>query len=86
MLKEINGVKGVCKTIISRSHNIKNLAIELENLMDEVKSKTSQEEAVNMSLAVRNELANLFILNSNVEESFNTLQKIFDSLKELKSS
>ncbi|MBL7123586.1 MAG: hypothetical protein ISS14_01690 [Actinobacteria bacterium] len=86
MFKEINDVKKVCKTIISRSDNIKNLATELESLMDEVKSKTSQEEAVNITLDIRKELTNLFILNSNIEDSFNTIKKIFDSLKELKSS
>ncbi|MBA7508353.1 hypothetical protein ES705_00279 [subsurface metagenome] len=85
MFKEINDVKEVCKTMISRSDKIKNLATELESLMDEVKSKTSQEEAVNITLAIRKELTNLFILNSNIEDNFNTLKKIFDSLKEIKS-
>ena len=59
MFKEINDVKEVCKIIILRSDKIKNLSTEMESLMDEVKSKTSQEEAANITLAIRKELTNL---------------------------
>lgn len=85
MFKEISDIKKVCKTINSKSDMIKDLATELDKLMEEIKSKVSQEEAVNITLAIRKELTNLFILNSNIEDNFNTLKKIFDSLKELKS-
>jgi len=85
MFKEISDIKKVCKTINSKSDMIKNLATELDKLMEETKSKVSQEEAVNITLAIRKELTNLFILNSNIEDNFNTLKRIFDSLKELKS-
>jgi len=85
MFKEISDIKKVCKTINSKSDMIKNLATELDKLMEEIKSKVSQEEAVNITLAIRKELTNLFILNSNIEDNFNTLKKIFDSLIELKS-
>lgn len=85
MFKEISDIKKVCKTINSKSDMIKNLTTEIDKLMEEIKSKVSQEEAVNITLAIRKELTNLFILNSNIEDNFNTLKKIFDSLKELKS-
>ena len=85
MFKEISDIKKVCKTINSKSDMIKDLATELDKLMEEIKSKVSQEEAVNITLAIRKELTNLFILNSNIEDNFNTLKKIFDSLIELKN-
>ncbi len=83
MFKEINDVKGVCENIVERSENIKNLSTELKSIMDEIKSKTNQEEAVKMTLAIKKELVNLFILNSNMEDSLKALRKIFDSLKKL---
>ncbi|MFZ3385950.1 MAG: hypothetical protein WA120_02090 [Candidatus Hydromicrobium sp.] len=82
MFKEISDIKKVCETINSKSEKIKNLATELDKLMEEIKSKASQEEAVNITLAIRKELTNLFILNSNIEDNFNTLQRIFNSTKE----
>lgn len=82
MFKEIKDVKGVCKNIVSRIDEIKNLCIKMDSIMGEIESKAGQEEAVNVTLAIRKELANLFILNSNMEDSFDTLRKVFDSLKE----
>ena len=82
MFKEIKDVKGVCKNIVSRIDEIKNLCIKMDNIMEEIESKAGQEEAVNVTLAIRKELSNLFILNSNMEDSFDTLRKIFDSLEE----
>jgi len=82
MFKEINDVKGVCKNIVSRSDEIKNLCTEMDSIMEEIESKAGQEEAVNVTLAIRKELANLFILNSNMEDCFDTMKKAFDSLKE----
>ena len=81
MFKEIGDIKKVCKTINSESDKIKNLATQLDSLMEEIKSKASQEEAVGVTLAIRKELTNLFILNSNIEDNFNTMQKIFNSTK-----
>ena len=49
--------------------------------MEEIKSKTSQEEAVNVTLAIRKELSNLFILNSNIEDNLNAMQKISSSME-----
>ena len=83
MFREIEDVKRVCKNIVERSEDIKNLATELKSIIDEIKSKTNQEEAVKMTLAIKKELTNLFILNSNMEDSFRVLQKIFSSIKEL---
>jgi hypothetical protein len=51
--------------------------------MEEIKSKASQEEAVNVTLAIRKELTNLFILNSNMEDSLKILQKIYESLEKI---
>ena len=81
MFKEISDIKKVCNDINSESDKIKNLATQLDNLMEEIKSKASQEEAVGVTLAIRKELTNLFILNSNITDNFNTMQKIFDSTK-----
>lgn len=83
MFREIEDVKRVCKNIVERSEDIKNLATELKSIIDEIKSKTDQEEAVKMTLAIKKELTNLFILNSNMEDSFRVLQKIFSSIKKL---
>ena len=81
MFKEISDIKKVCKTINSKSDMIKDLATELDKLMEEIKSKVSQEEAVNITLAIRKELTNLFILNSNIEDNLNAMQKISNSIK-----
>ena len=83
MFKEINDVKGVCENIVERSENIKNLSTELKSIMDDIKSKTRQKEALKMTLAIKKELVNLLILNSNMEDSLKELKKIFDSLKKL---
>jgi len=82
MFKEIDDVKGVCKNIVSKLDEIKSLCIKMDSIMEDIESKVGQEEAVNVTLAIRKELANLFILNSNMEDSFDTLRKVFDSLKE----
>ncbi|GEM_PF-2346211 len=82
MFKEINDVKGVCKNIVSRLDEIKGLCVKMDSIMEEIESKAGQEEAVNVTLAIRKELASLFILNSNMEDCFDTLNKTFDSLKE----
>ncbi len=81
MFKEISDIKKVCNTINSELDKIKNLATQLDNLMEEIKSKTSQEEAIGVTLAIRKELTNLFILNSNIGDNFDTMQKIFNSTK-----
>jgi len=83
MFKEIEDLKGSCENIIKKSCNIRDLAKEMVGLISEIKSKTSEEDAVEMTLAVRKELANIFILNSNIEDSYKTLQKIFNSIKKL---
>ena len=82
MFKEIKDVKGVCKDITSRLDEIKDLCCKMDSIMEEIESKAGQEEAVKVTLAIRKELANLFILNSNMEDCFDTLRKVFDSLKE----
>lgn len=86
MFKEMGDLQDACKNVIERSDNIKNLALELTDLIDKTKSKATQENAVEMTLAIRKELATMFILNSNIEDNFKTLQKILNSLKKLKIS
>jgi hypothetical protein len=81
MFKEIKDVKGVCKDIVSRMDKIKNLCIKIDGIMEEIESRAGQEEAVNLKLVIRKELAKLFILNSNIEDNFDALKKVFDSLK-----
>lgn len=84
MFKEIEDLKNTCENIIKKSDNINNLAKEMVNIIDEIKVRINQEDAVEMTLAVRKELANVFILNSNIEDNFKILQKIYNSIKNLK--
>jgi hypothetical protein len=83
MFKEIEDLRGTCENIFKRSDKIKNLAEDMVNLIDEIKVKINQEDAAEMTLAVRKELANIFILNSNIEDNFKILQKIYNSIKNL---
>jgi len=83
MFKEMGDLKKACKNIIKRSDSIKNLATELINLIDKVKSETPQENAVEITLAIRKELATVFILNSDIEDNFKTLQKIFNTISKI---
>jgi len=83
MFREIEDVKRVCKNIVERSEDIKNLATELKSIIDEIKSKTDQEEAVKMTLIIKKELTDLFILNSNMGDSLKILQKICESLEKI---
>ena len=81
MFKEISDIKKVCETINSKSEKFKDLATSLCKLMEDIKNKTSQEEAINVTLAIRKELSNLFILNSNIEDNLNAMQKISNSVE-----
>lgn len=83
MFKEINDIKCICETLIEKSEKIKKTADEVLKLLDLIKAKASQEEALNKSLAMRKELSGLFILNSNLDNILQTQQKIFESLKSL---
>ena len=81
MFKEISDIKKVCETINSKSEKLKDLATSLCKLMEDIKNKTNQEEAVNVTLSIRKELSNLFILNSNIEDNLNAMQKISTSME-----
>ncbi len=85
MFKEIRDLKNTCENIVKKSDSIKNLTVELINIIDEIKSKTSQENAVGTTLSIRKELATTFILNSDIEDNFKTLQKISNSIKKLQT-
>ena len=84
MFKEIKDIKEICGAIISKSDSIKSVAAELDRLVGEIKLKAKLDEAANITLEVRKELANLFILNSNIEDSLKVVQRILDSLKKIK--
>jgi hypothetical protein len=83
MFKEINDVREVCRNIFLKSDEIKNHCNEIDGMMEEVKSKIGQEELANVTLAIRKELANLFILNSNMEGCLDSLKKSSNSLKKI---
>ena len=83
MFKEIEDLRGTCENITKKSESIRNLAKDMVNLIDEIKTGIKQEDAVEMTLAVRKDLANIFILNSNIEDNLKILQKIYHSIKNL---
>lgn len=83
MFKEIKDLRGTCENIIKKSDSIRNLAKDMIDLIDKMKMGIKQEDAVEMTLEVRKELANIFILNSNIEDNFKILQKIYKSIKNL---
>lgn len=81
MFKEISDIEKVLDIIILKSKEILKISEEIKVLAENIKSKTCQEDAVNKSLAIRKELANLFILRSSIEDACKSLKKTFDSLK-----
>lgn len=83
MFKEINDIKCICGTLIEKSEKIKDTADEVIKLLDLIKTKATQEETLNKSLAMRKELSGLFILNSNLDGILQSQQQIFESLKNL---
>ena len=83
MFKEINDIKCICETLIEKSEKIKNTADEVIKLLDIIRTKAKQEEALNKSLAMRKELSGLFILNSNLDGILQSEQQIFESLKNI---
>jgi len=83
MFREIKDVKKICESIIKKLDDIRNSATQLENLVEKIESEASQAEAMEITLAIRKELANLFILNSNIEDNFKILQKIYKSLEKI---
>lgn len=83
MFKEVNDMKKACETIILKSKKIQDTGEKIKALVSEIELKTDQEDAVIKALAMRKELANLFILNSNIEDILKTQEKVFNSLKKL---
>jgi predicted lipoprotein len=80
MHKEVIEITKACDLMVARSNEIKSIANEIKKIVSEIEVKTNQEEAVNKSLAMHKELANLYILSSNIEDNFKMLEKIHDSL------
>jgi predicted lipoprotein len=80
MHKEVIEITKACDSMVARSNEIKSIANEIKKTVSEIEVKTNQEEAVNKSLAMHKELANLYILSSNIEDNFKMLEKIHDSL------
>lgn len=85
MFKEIEDIKNACGNIIDKAGRIKNTAGEINKLIDKIKSETSQENSVEITLAMRKELANMFILNSDIEDNFKNLNTILNSIKKIQA-
>ncbi|MCL4377553.1 MAG: hypothetical protein M1409_04090 [Actinobacteria bacterium] len=83
MHKEVTDIAKVCDSIIKRLDEVKKIADKIKKLTADVESKTDQMDAVNKSLAMRKDIANLYILNSNIEDNLKTLEKIYKSLSKI---
>jgi hypothetical protein len=83
MHKEVTEITKACDSMIVRSNKIENYANKIKKIVSEIEVKTDQAEAVNKSLAMHKELANLYILSSNIEDNFKMLEKIYNSLSKI---
>jgi len=79
MQKEVNDITNVCDSIRAKANDAKQIVEEIKKTIHDIKSKTNQEDSVEKSLAMRKELASLFILNSNFEDNLKALNKIKNS-------
>lgn len=79
MQKEVNDITNVCDSIRSKANDAKLIVEEIKKTVNVIKNSTNQEESVEKSLAMRKELASLFILNSNFEDNLKALNKIKNS-------
>ena len=79
MQQEVNDITNVCDSIRSKANDAKLIVEEIKKTVNVIKNSTNQEESVEKSLAMRKELASLFILNSNFEDNLKALNKIKNS-------
>jgi hypothetical protein len=83
VFKELDDLKDICRKIIEKSDKIKSMANGVVKALNKIKSETEQENAVEKTLAVRKELASMFVLHSDIEDSYQTLKKIVKSIEKL---
>ena len=83
MQKEVNDITNVCDSIRSKSNDAKQIVEEIKKIVNSILSRTSQEDSVEKSLALRKELAGLFILNSNFEDNIKALDRIKNSFSSI---
>ena len=83
MQKEVNDITNVCDSIRSKSNDAKQIVEEIKKIINNILSRTSQEDSVEKSLALRKELAGLFILNSNFEDNLKALNRIKNSFSSI---
>jgi len=83
MLKEVEDIENVCEQVIEKSKAFKEIAESVKDKIKELKLETTQIDAPAKSLALRKPLANLFILNSDMDDSIKTFEKIYEDLKNL---
>lgn len=81
MQKEVTDIINVCDQVIAKSATFKEIAEAIKDIIKEIQSKTSQADAPGKSLALRKPLANLFILNSDLDDDMKSFEKIYDDLK-----
>lgn len=81
MQKEVTDIINVCDQLIAKSATFKEIAEAIKDIIKEIQSETSQADAPAKSLALRKPLANLFILNSDLDDDMKSFEKIYDDLK-----
>ena len=86
MIKEIDDVEKVCNELVNKSKGIIDTANLMKKLTDEIKAKTGEKDILNVSLLIRKELTNLYLLNSNMKDNMIMQSEIFESLKNLKNN
>ena len=83
MQKEVNDILSVSEQLIAKSHTIEEISKAIKEIVKEIQAKTSQVDVPQKSLALRKPLANLFILNSNMDDNIKVFEKIHDDLKKI---
>jgi hypothetical protein len=83
MQKEVNDISNVSDSIGSKANDTRQIVEEIKKIVHGIKGKASQEDSVEKSLALRKELASLFILNSNFEDNLKALNKIKNSFNSI---
>jgi len=83
MQKEVEEIVCVCEQVIDKSETFKEIAGAVRDIIKQVQSETTQIDAPGKSLALRKPLANLFILNSNMDDNIKAFEKIYDELKKI---
>lgn len=83
MQKEADEILSVCGQVIDKTKTFKEIAEAVKEIIKEVQSETTQIDAPGKSLALRKPLANLFILNSNMDDNIKAFEKIYEELKKI---